>query len=548
MDNESYSENEYSILQLISRFRHICVKLIPPFLQFHFSRHKPHSLSLQKAVKKIKIAFQELGGTFIKLGQMLSARPDIVGPELSDELRNLLDKQVSMPFKIAKNIIETELKTPLAHLFKSFDAVPLSTASIGQVHKAVLSTGETVVVKVQRVGLYGQVEKDLQLFKRLTVILDLLVGSKGLRFEYLYKEFAEWIMSELDFRTEGRRADTFKHNMEDIRYITVPQTYWRYTTSKVITSSFISGMTLNAIFDEMQKQKVLSIDEVKLPFKINGMIVAQHIISGLFKQMFVDKFFHADLHPANLIVEKDNKVAFIDFGIIGILDTVEHTKMLLLLISLIENDPEALIKVLISFSAESFTKEQKKTLNQQFSRELHKIHGGLVGTVSLSHFITSLLSLSKKYSITWSSGLILVAKTISQIDSIAFQFGLKISAIELIRPELESQITQCFSKKVTKELIFRETLELIEAGKNLPESVAELEKLVGDDLKLQVDGRLINQKNLSPIDTILVLVVSIVGTYFLMQILPIAESQYKNVFMIGFPLLLYFVIGRIIRS
>ena len=109
MDNESYSENEYSILQLISRFRHICVKLIPPFLQFHFSRHKPHSLSLQKAVKKIKIAFQELGGTFIKLGQMLSARPDIVGPELSDELRNLLDKQVSMPFKIAKNIIETEL-------------------------------------------------------------------------------------------------------------------------------------------------------------------------------------------------------------------------------------------------------------------------------------------------------------------------------------------------------------------------------------------------------------------------------------------------------
>ena len=171
-----------------------------------------------------------------------------------------------------------------------------------------------------------------------------------------------------------------------------------------------------------------------------------------------------------------------------------------------------------------------------------------MGTVSLSHFITSLLSLSKKYSITWSSGLILVAKTISQIDSIAFQFGLKISAIELIRPELESQITQCFSKKVTKEMIFRETLELIEAGKNLPESVAELEKLVGDDLKLQVDGRLINQKNLSPIDTILVLVVSIVGTYFLMQILPIAESQYKNVFMIGFPLLLYFVIGRIIRS
>ncbi|KKP59754.1 MAG: 2-polyprenylphenol 6-hydroxylase, partial [Candidatus Roizmanbacteria bacterium GW2011_GWA2_34_18] len=375
MDNEFFSENEYSTLQLVSRFRYICAKLIPPFLHFHFSRHKPRSLSLQEAVKKIRIAFQELGGTFIKLGQMLSARPDIVGPELSDELRNLLDKQASMPFKIIKNIVEVELKTPLNHLFKSFDVVPLSTASIGQVHKAVLSTGEIVVVKIQRVGLFKQVEKDLQLFKKLTVILDLLVGSKGLRFEYLYKEFSEWIMSELDFRTEGRRADTFKHNMKDIHYIMVPQTYWQYTTSKVITSSFISGMTLNAIFDEMRKQKALSIDEVKLSFSIDGMIVAQHIIAGLFKQMFVDKFFHADLHPANLIVQKDNKVAFIDFGIIGILDTVEHTKMLLLLISLIENDPQSLIKVMISFSAESFTKEQKKTLYQQFARELHKIHG-----------------------------------------------------------------------------------------------------------------------------------------------------------------------------
>ena len=141
-----------------------------------------------------------------------------------------------------------------------------------------------------------------------------------------------------------------------------------------------------------------------------------------------------------------------------------------------------------------------------------------------------------------------MAKTISQIDSIAFQFGLKISAIELIRPQLESQITECFSKKVTKEMIFRETLELIEAGKHLPESVAELEELVGDDLKLHVDGGLMNQKSLSSLDIMLMLVVSIVGTYFLMQILPIAESQYKNIFMIGFPLLLYFVIGRIIRS
>ena len=141
-----------------------------------------------------------------------------------------------------------------------------------------------------------------------------------------------------------------------------------------------------------------------------------------------------------------------------------------------------------------------------------------------------------------------MAKTISQIDSIAFQFGLKISAIELIRPELESQITECFSKKVTKEMIFRETLELIEAGKHLPESVAELEELIGDDLKLHIDGGFTNQRSLSSLDIILMLVVSIVGTYFFMQVSPIAESQYKNIFMIGFPLLLYFVIGRIIRS
>lgn len=545
MDNESFSEYEWSLTQSIKRFWYICTKLVPPFLAFHFSRHNSHSVKFQTAIKQIRVAFQELGTTFIKLGQMLSSRPDIVGPELSDELRNLLDNQPSLSFSTIKKTVESELKGNLSNIFKEFNEKPIATASIGQVHMAKLMSGEQVAVKVQRYGLVKLVERDLVLFKRLVHLLDALVGSKGLRFEYLYKEFYEWIMTELDFRTEGRRADTFRHNMEGIEYVVVPRVYWQYTTNKVLTTSFIEGLTLNAIFDKMHKLKITTIDELKLPFALDGKKVAQHIIGGLFKQMFVDKFFHADLHPANLIIQKHNKIAFIDFGIIGILDTVEHTKMLLLLLALIDNDPQALIKVMISFSAEPFTPVQKKTLYQQFSRELHQIHGGLIGKVSLSHFITSLLSLSKKYNITWSSGIILVAKTISQIDSIAFQFGLKMSVIELIRPEMEKQIAECFSNKISKEMVFRETLELIEAGKHLPESITELEGLIGDDVRLRL-GEETGEKGLSLVNIMLVMLVCISATYILIQSNLIGELGYKNWFVTGFPLILFFTISKMV--
>lgn len=533
------------MMRSFSRFLHICTKLIPPFVVFGITRKNPDGKRFQSSLVAIRVSLQELGGLFLKLGQLLSARPDFVGPELSSELRNLLDHEPPEAFSSIKKTVESEFKKDIGKLFKSFDEKPISTASIAQAHKAVLPNGKNVVVKVQKYRLMQSMQKDLVLFKYLAHILDGLIGSKGLQFTYIYEEFSAWIWDELDFAVEGRRADKFYKNMEGVEGITIPEVFWEYSTGKVLTLSLIEGLTLNEILGEMKKQHVETIYEVKLLYKIDPNVLLRRLVHALTKQIFVDKFFHGDLHPANIIIQKENELAFVDFGIIGTLDTQEQTKLLLTLLALVNNDPEAIIKVILSTTTEPLSPPQIKFLYQRFSRELHQLNEDSLGKISISHFIMLFFSLTRRFNILWSSGLILGAKSISQIDSVAHMIGAKESIIDLVKPELDTYIATALSTEISKDVIYKNIVELIDAGKRLPQTLEELERIINSGTIPNMQSLPVNQSSKTVFKTIAFAGLAIVVSIPIISLPAITSLPYSVFVTLAVPIVFFYVLRKI---
>lgn len=508
-------------------------------------KNNPQSPSYLHAAETFRKKLQKLGSTFIKFGQMMSARPDIIGQELSAELRNLLDHEEAVPFSIIKELIREELKIPATEVFKHIEETPLATASIGQVHKATLHNGKKVAVKIQRPSIQKIIKKDLAVFKLLAPLLTAIFGGRGIKFDYLYREFTDWILSELDFQVEGRRADKFRENMASIEGITIPFIYWKQTTEKMLTMEFLEGRTLNDILDEMKQKGITSLYKLKTPEKFDPDLLIKRTIRAIAKQAFMDRYFHGDLHPANIIIQKHNTVAFVDFGIIGTLDNQEYTELIFTMLALVENDPEALLKAVMTLVNEPLSQTQLGTLKEDLSLELHKLHEDSNGKISLNHFILVALSIAQRYNMVWSPGVLLAVKTIGQIDFVAGQIGLKEPLVDLMKPEVEKYVTQAISSNVSKEVIYQGMLDLVEAGKKLPQTLAELEGLITNGKLLQVQASIANTSRGSLLQSIfsagvaIVISIPIISTPFIMN------SNFRPFLTLGVPLLFFIIIATI---
>lgn len=529
----------------LKRFLYISYLLIPSSIGLVLHKNHPQSPAYQKAAETFRKKLQQLGSTFIKFGQMMSARPDIIGQELSSELRNLLDHEESVSFAVIKEIIREELKQPAGEIFKEIEEAPLATASIGQVHKATLHNGKKVAVKIQRPNIEKIIKKDLAVFKLLAPLLNAIFGGHGIKFDYLYKEFTDWILNELDFQVEGRRADKFRENMESIEGITIPFVYWKQTTAKILTMEFLEGRTLNDILDEMKQKGVTSLYDLKTKEKLNPDLLIHRTIAAIAKQAFMDRYFHGDLHPANIIVQSHNRVAFVDFGIIGTLDNEEYTELIFTMLALVENDPEALLKAVMTLVNEPLSQTQMGSLKEDLSLELHKLHEDSNGKISLNHFILVALSIAQRYNMVWSPGVLLAVKTIGQIDFVAGQIGLKEPLVELMKPEVEKYVTKALSSNISKEVLYQGMLDLVEAGKKLPQTLAELEQLITNGKLMQGGVSTTNANRGSFFQNLFSAGVAIVVSLPVISQPFITNSDFRPFLTLGVPLLFFFIIAKI---
>ncbi|RPH89340.1 MAG: AarF/ABC1/UbiB kinase family protein [Chroococcales cyanobacterium metabat2.561] len=288
----------------------------------------------QRRAKWLVDRLMNLGPTFIKIGQSLSTRADLIPLEYIEQLTQLQDRVPEFNSQEAIRVIETELGQPLDNLFASFSVSPLACASLGQVHRAQLLSGEEVVIKVQRPNLERLFNLDFELLHRLTRWFNIFPVVKKYNLEAIYQEFFELLFQEIDYIHEGKNADRFRENFKNYPQVKVPLVYWQYTTRKVLTLEYVPGIKVND-------------RETLLANGINVDGIIELGICSYLKQLLQDGFFQSDPHPGNMAVSQKGELIFYDFGTMFEVKSVAKDQMIETFFAVLRKDTETVLKTLI---------------------------------------------------------------------------------------------------------------------------------------------------------------------------------------------------------
>ncbi len=312
--------------------------LVPLGKRLRFKMEEKKEIPLGIRLRRL---FEKLGPTFVKFGQILSMRPDLVGQETADELSKLQDRASPFDPRAAKHLIEKELGKPISKFFKQFDEKPAAAASLAQVHRAVLKNGEVVALKIQRPQMKEIIEEDVHLMFHLAKLLEKMPEIAIRRPVDLVKEFAESTFTELDFELEAQRMERLRQSAEQVKNAKVPKVFWAHTTTRLLTMEYVEGKRI----DDAKALKKADINPKNLA-KIGAEV--------LFRQYFIDGFFQADPHPGNFFALKDdygNDVLCLhDFGMVGFLNHESRSGMLKCISTFAAGNVEGYIESIMRFA------------------------------------------------------------------------------------------------------------------------------------------------------------------------------------------------------
>ncbi len=378
---------------------------------------------------RLRRTLERLGPTFIKFGQVLSVRPDLIPKEYSKELEKLQDSVPPFPFSDIKDIIEKEFGKSLEHLFLHFEKKPIASASISQVHAAMLKTGEKVAVKVQRPHVKKIMETDIDIMYYFANLLERNIDKiKKYKPAKIVSEFKEWTEKELDFRLEARNAKRFYQNFKGSKSVHIPKVYDEFTTEKVLTLEFIDGIELHNI-KEIKKR---NLDFARI---INNGFEA------ILTQVFVHGIFHADPHPGNMIIMKDNSIAFVDFGIVGYFDEKLKNKSVDLLYGIVEQDDELIIDTLLSMGMESedIDFEQLKT---DIGFIIQPLQHSSIKEIKVSKILEEILDTALSHNLRVPASFVLFGKTIITLEGVALEYDPDFKMVETTKPFIEKIVAR----------------------------------------------------------------------------------------------------------
>lgn len=373
-----------------------------------------------KAVR-LHMVLEQLGPTFIKLGQVLSTRSDIFAPAYINELEKLQDKVPSMPFSAIQERLEMELGQRATEIFSYISPQPLAAASIGQVHEATLVNGSRVAVKVQRPGIRAKVEIDMEILYDLAGLAQKhTVWGEIYQFTEMVEEFDHILQEELDYIMEARHAETLARNFINDQGIYIPKIYWDYTTKKIITMEFLDGIKLN------DKQKIIDVGHD--PEKI-----ADNLVESILKQILIDGFFHADPHPGNMMVLVDGRLAFLDFGIMGHLGQDLKDKIIKLVFGLFNKNSSEILRAIMSLGVLPANTNMYH-LRRDIERLREKYYEIPLKDISAAESLGDIMNVAYRHRISVPIEFTLLIKTLVVTEGIASKLNPDISIVNIVEP------------------------------------------------------------------------------------------------------------------
>ncbi len=426
----------------------------------------------------IRETLLELGPTFIKVGQLFSTRADLFPAEYVEELAKLQDRVPAFGYELVEKIILHDFGKSIPQLFRSFDPVPLAAASLGQVHRAKLSSGESVVVKVQRPGLKKLFTIDLKILKGIThYFQNHPKWGPGRDWLGIYEECCRILYEEIDYLNEGRNADTFRRNFRDYDWVYVPRVFWRYSTPRALTLEYVPGIKIS----HYEALEAAGLDRK---------VIAQLGAKAYFHQLLDHGFFHADPHPGNLAVSPEGALIFYDFGMMGQIVSVTREKLLNVFFSITKKDANQLIVALIDLGALSPV-DDMGPIRRSMQYMLNNFMDQPFETQSVSQIGDDLFEIAYDQPFRFPATFTFVMRAFSTIEGVGKGLDPEFNFMEVAQPFATELMTRgSFSQDQQSGLfneLSRQAAQVSNTAINLPRRVEQtLDKLEQGDLRMRV--------------------------------------------------------------
>ena len=408
------------------------------FIQEQIKTREGEVLAHHTREARIRLAFAELGPTFIKLGQLLSTRPDIVGVKLASELRQLQNNTPADPFAVVRDTIEFELGKPIEELFEDFDEKPLASASIGQVHRARLHGGEDVVVKVQHHNVERVIERDLDILSGLIALVDKRAELAPYRPKATFEELARNVRRELDFGREERNLRQFAEQFRGTPTVKIPQLFDELCTSRILTMEFIDGV-------EVTDTKGIEGAQIDLD------LVARRGADLYMQMIFTNGFYHADPHPGNIVLMPGNVIGLIDFGMVGRLEERLREDIEEMLMALVNQDVSMLTSLICRVGAVPSDLDINGLENDVADFVGHYSRQSM-GEFRVGQALNDMSEVIHRYKITMPTAVSLLLKVLVTLDGTTRLLSPTFSLLDVMRPYQRKILLQRLSpmRKVRK--------------------------------------------------------------------------------------------------
>ncbi len=441
-----YLLEQMGLVQLLSLPRRVILRVPPP---------PPVGMA-----QRFTQALVALGPTFIKLGQLLSTRPDLLPPDFVAELDKLQDTVPPFPGSVAIATIEAELGRPIHELFREFCVEPLAAASLGQVHAAQLHSGEHVVVKVQRPDIAARITADLAIIADLAALAQERTNlGRHYNLVDLAWEFSTILRSELDYRREGRNADRFRHNFQGSDLVAIPTIYWNYTSARVLTSARLFGVKIN----DLTGLEAAGLDRSRL---------AYNSLQVILQEIFSHGFFHGDPHPGNFFAMPGEVIGVVDFGQVGMLDRDTTRQLLLLLVAVVNHDNAGVVRAL-----ERMGILARRDITTGLRRDLQRFTDRFVDRpltdLSARETIGELLLLVQRHHLRLPGDLALLLKAIIMMEGTGLQLDPTLDVFGIARPYAQQAIAEQVSPEALGERLVENARSLSELTLELPYRLSE---------------------------------------------------------------------------